>query len=37
MTAAILKVLNPPAYPINQESVGGRKIVAMACAGAFIF
>lgn len=37
MTAAILKVLNPPAYPISQESVGGRKIVAMACAGSFIF
>ncbi|EXZ24504.1 hypothetical protein M086_1718 [Bacteroides fragilis str. S13 L11] len=37
MTAAILKVLNPPAYPINEEVASRKKIVMMAAAGSFIF
>lgn len=37
MTAAILKVLNPPAYPINEEVASRKKIVMMAGAGSFIF
>ncbi|MBY2898409.1 hypothetical protein K0E75_09565 [Bacteroides fragilis] len=37
MTAAILKVLNPPAYPINEEVTSRKKIVMMAGAGSFIF
>ena len=37
MTAAILKVLNPPAYPINEEVPSRKKIVMMAAAGSFIF
>ena len=36
MTAAILKVLNPPAYPINSESTNRRKIVMMIGVGSFI-
>lgn len=37
MTTAILKVLNPPAYPINEEVASRKKIVMMAAAGSFIF
>lgn len=37
MTSATLKVLNPPAFPINTESTGRKKIVMAACAGSFLF
>lgn len=37
MTSASLKVLNPPAYPINSESTSRKKIVIIACLGTFFF
>lgn len=37
MTSAALKVLNPPAYPISPGATNRRKLVYMACFGAFLF
>ena len=37
MTSASLQVLNPPVYPISQESTNRKKIIMIACFGTFIF
>lgn len=36
MTSATLKVLNPPAYPINTQSTNRKKIVMIVCVGSFL-
>lgn len=36
MTSATLKVLNLPAYPINEEATNRKKFVMGATAGAFV-
>lgn len=37
MTSATLKVLNPPAIPINPQPTKRKQIVMAACAGSFLF
>lgn len=37
MTSATLKVLNPPAIPVNAQPTKRRQIVMAACAGSFLF
>lgn len=37
MTSATLKVLNPPAIPINPQPTKRKQIVMAACAGSFAF
>ena len=36
MTSASLKVLNPPAYPINQERTNRKRIILITCFVTFI-
>ncbi len=36
MTSASLKVLNPPAYPINSESINKKRIMILSCLCAFL-
>lgn len=37
MTSATIKVLNPPAYPINPEPNNRKKIIMAACLSSFMF
>lgn len=37
MTSAALKVLNPPAVPVNAQPTNRKQIVMAACLGSFLF
>lgn len=37
MTSATLKVLNPPAIPVNAQPTKRKQIVMAACVGSFLF